>query len=193
MGFTTGFLGGLTLTYSVLYLTIYLHKANRNVQQTLLKQSHTLLNSVIEPLPPPPEPPVYELKKAGLAEMLKDRWNAEIEKLVHNVQTTDWVKKREEAEERIANVWGNVRETERGQEVERRFKENVVGEGQPDRTEEVKANLRENLKDAREIFSEKVKDAKENVKEGLGLKDVGGVVLKGEVKPAVRQKTLLEL
>ena len=59
--------------------------------------------------------------------MLKDRWNAEIEKLVRNVQTTDWAEKRELYEKRIASAWSNVRETEKVQELEQRFKENVVG------------------------------------------------------------------
>ena len=67
------------------------------------------------------------MKRAGLAEVLKDRWNSEIEKLVHNIQTTDWNEKREQAEERIANAWSKVRQTEKAQELEQRFKENVVG------------------------------------------------------------------
>ena len=117
----------MTLTYSVLYLTIYLHKANRNIQGTLLRQSHILLNSVVEPLPSAPEPPAYELRKAGLVEELKDRWNSEIEKMVRNIQETDWHEKREQAEHRIANAWSNLRQTEKAQELEERFKENVVG------------------------------------------------------------------
>ena len=59
--------------------------------------------------------------------MLKDRWNAEIEKLVRNVQTTDWAEKRELYEKRIGSAWSNVRETEKVQELEQRLKENVIG------------------------------------------------------------------
>ena len=111
----------------MLYLTLYIHKANRNAQHTILSQSSLLLNQIVEPLPPVPDPPAYEVRRAGLAEVLKDRWNREIEKLVHNVQTTDWNAKREEYEERIASAWSNLRQTEKAQELEQRFKENVVG------------------------------------------------------------------
>ena len=111
----------------MLYLTHYIHKANRNAQHTILSQSSLLLNQIVEPLPPVPDPPAYEVRRAGLAEVLKDRWNREIEKLVHNVQTTDWSAKREEYEERIASAWSNLRQTEKAQELEQRFKENVVG------------------------------------------------------------------
>ncbi len=70
---------------------------------------------------------MYEVRKAGLAEELKDRWNSEFEKMVRNIQQTDWNEKREQAEERIANAWGNLRQTEKAQELEQRFKENVIG------------------------------------------------------------------
>ncbi len=115
------------MTYSLLYLTLYIHKANRNAQHTVLSQSSLLLNTIVEPLPPLPDPPAYEIRRAGLAEVLKDRWNTEIEKLVHNVQTTDWSAKREQYEQRIASAWSNLRQTEKVEELEQRFKENVVG------------------------------------------------------------------
>ena len=115
------------MTYSVLYLTLYIHKANRNAQHTILSQSSLLLNTIVEPQPPAPLPPAYEVRRAGLAEVLKDRWNSEVEKLVHNVQTTDWSQKREDYEQRIANAWSNVRQTDKAQGLEQRFKENVVG------------------------------------------------------------------
>lgn len=93
----------------------------------MLSQSSLLLNTIVEPLPPLPDPPAYEIRRAGLAEVLKDRWNTEIEKLVHNVQTTDWSAKREQYEQRIASAWSNLRQTEKVEELEQRFKENVVG------------------------------------------------------------------
>lgn len=141
MGFTTGFvhsvsflpqpflhtnlpqLGGVTLTYSILYLSLYIHRANRNVQRTLLSQQAALLNSVVEPLPPLPDPPAYEVRRAGLAEELKDRWNREVEKLVRNVEETDWSAKRELYEERIKTVWRKVRASESAQEIEGKAKE----------------------------------------------------------------------
>ena len=47
--------------------------------------------------------------------------------MVDKVQTTDWNEQRELAEERIAAAWANLRQTEKVEELEQRFKENVVG------------------------------------------------------------------
>jgi len=126
MGFTTGLLGGVTLTYSVLYLTLYIHQANRKYQHTLLSQQSVLLNSVIEPLPPLPEPPAYDVKKVSMIETLKDRWNGEVEGLVRKAQNTDWNHVRERWEARIGTVFAKVRESEAGDRL-KEMKENVVG------------------------------------------------------------------
>ena len=131
MGFTTGFvctltfpppsfiptpcpnfslqLGGLTLTYSVLYLSLHFHRLNRQAQHTLVQQQTLLLNSIVEPLPPLPEAPAYEVRKESLKEMLKDRWNRELEETVKNVQETDWNQVRVRWEERVGDVWNQVR------------------------------------------------------------------------------------
>ncbi|RMZ83819.1 hypothetical protein DV738_g980, partial [Chaetothyriales sp. CBS 135597] len=110
MGFTNGFLGGLTLTYSVLYLALHLHRANRSYQRTLLAQPHELLTSHYDPQPPSAlDPPVYELQKPGLSELLKDTWNAEVERLVRNVQETDWNAKRRNLEAVASNAWAKLR------------------------------------------------------------------------------------
>src|ERR1700760_637688 len=100
-----------------MYLTLYLHKANRSVQHTLLSQQAALLNSVVEPLPPLPEPPAYEVRKAGLTELLKDRWNREVEFLVHQAQTTNWSLVRERMERGVGNVWHNLRSSQTGKEI----------------------------------------------------------------------------
>jgi Altered inheritance of mitochondria 5 len=129
----------------LLYLTLYLHKANRNAQHTILSQSSVVLNSIVEPLPPVPDPPPYEVRRAGLTEQLKDRWNSEIEKLVRNIQTTDWEQKRVEYGEKIATAWSNLRQTEKAQELEQRFKENVVetADGMKQAAEEVEDKTRQ--------------------------------------------------
>lgn len=114
------------MTYSLLYFSLYIHRANRNVQKTLLSQQATLLNSVVDPLPPLPDPPAYELRKAGLAEQLKDGWNREVEKLVHTAQTTDWAEKREVYERRIVAAWNKIRSSEPAQELEQKVKETVA-------------------------------------------------------------------
>jgi MICOS complex subunit MIC12 len=40
-----------------------------------------------------------------LWETVKDRWNAELERNVRKLQTTDWDKVREDLEERVSSVW----------------------------------------------------------------------------------------
>jgi MICOS complex subunit MIC12 len=130
MGFTTALLGGATLTYSILYLTLYVHKANRNAQHILLSQSHILLNSAVEPLPPLPETPAYEVRRTSLTEELKDRWNGEVEHAVRRLQTTDWDAVRARWERRIGNAFQRLRESDAGKEVAAagdKLKENVIG------------------------------------------------------------------
>lgn len=139
-------LGGVTLTYSLLYLSLYAHRANRSVQRTLLSQQAALLNSVVEPPPPAPEPPAYEIRKAGLVEGLKDRWNDEVERLVRRVEETDWSRKREIYEERIAAVWTKLRSSEQVKELERNVKDAVAGAAE---------SAKETLSDA----TKKVQDA----------------------------------
>ncbi|KAF2704850.1 hypothetical protein K504DRAFT_389254 [Pleomassaria siparia CBS 279.74] len=110
MGFTTGFLGGVTLTSSILYLTIALHTKNRVTQAALLRQQRLVLTNTIEPIPPPPEPIAREAP-VGLVEMAKDRWNRELETAVRKVYNTDWRRVREDAEDRVEGIIGRLRET----------------------------------------------------------------------------------
>jgi len=140
MGFTTGFLGGLTLTYSVLYLTLYVHRSNRQIQHTVLSQQSVLLNSVAEPLPPLPEPPAYDVRKVSLTETLKDRWNAEIEGLVRRAEETDWNAVRERWEGRLGSVWGKLQ----AGEVAQRLNDAVAGT-----TEEMKRRAEESTQPTR--------------------------------------------
>ncbi|KAH9876127.1 hypothetical protein J1614_004006 [Plenodomus biglobosus] len=100
MGFTTGFLGGVTLTSAVLYLTISLHTQNRTTQAALLRQQRQVLAEFYEPKKPEPEP-AYREVPMGLAEMAKDRWNRELEGLVKKVYETDWRRVRERGEDGI--------------------------------------------------------------------------------------------
>ncbi|KAL1612412.1 hypothetical protein SLS60_000638 [Paraconiothyrium brasiliense] len=109
MGFTTGFLGGFTLTASVLYLTISLHTRNRITQAALLRQQQNVLKNVVEPEPPAPEP-VARIVPAGLSEMAKDRWNSALETGLKGVYETDWRRVRESAEDRVSAVVQKIRE-----------------------------------------------------------------------------------
>lgn len=78
---------------------------------------------MVEPLPPVPDPPAYEVRKAGLVEELKDHWNSEVEHLVRKVQTTDWDEQREIWEARIAAAWARLRSTQSVQQLEAKAKE----------------------------------------------------------------------
>lgn len=152
MGFTTGFLGGLTLTYSLVYLSVYVHRSNRTYQSLLLRQQAQLLNSKIDPPEAEYEPPAYRIEQAGLEEQLKDRWNREVEGLVRKAQTTDWEAVRIRWETRIKSAFDSVRNTEKAQELEQRFQENVVGTAGD--TQLVKKSIREAV-DGKRILDEK--------------------------------------
>ncbi|KAF2185634.1 hypothetical protein K469DRAFT_738933 [Zopfia rhizophila CBS 207.26] len=109
MGFTTGFLGGLTITATTIYLTISLHTSNRLTQRTLLRQQTSVLTNIVSPQPVAPEPVAREVD-AGLVEMAKDRWNREVEGVVRRVHGTDWRRVREQWEDRVGNVISKLRE-----------------------------------------------------------------------------------
>ncbi|KAF2256637.1 hypothetical protein BU26DRAFT_545920 [Trematosphaeria pertusa] len=109
MGFTTGFLGGFTLTSAALYLTISLHTKNRLTQAALLRQQRNVLLNFVEPKPAEPEPLPREVP-AGLMEMAKDRWNRSLEEGVRKVYETDWRRVREDAEDRVSAVLQKLRE-----------------------------------------------------------------------------------
>jgi len=107
MGFTAGFLGGVTLTASVLYLGVSVHRSNRAYQSTLVSQQSRILTNLIDGTPPPPRD--YQRKTAGVSEMAKDKWNGEIEGLVRRAYETDWVAVGHQWETRAAAAWGNLR------------------------------------------------------------------------------------
>ncbi|KAJ4365258.1 hypothetical protein N0V83_008877 [Neocucurbitaria cava] len=110
MGFTTGFLGGVTLTSAVLYLTISLHTQNRIQQAALLRQQRAVLTGFYEPKVQEPEPTSREVP-VGLAEMAKDRWNRQLESAVRGLYNTDWRRLRESAEDRVSAVVEKIRES----------------------------------------------------------------------------------
>jgi len=102
-------LGGFTLTSATLYLTIALHTKNRLTQAALLRQQRQVLNNVVEPAPPAPEP-VARVVPAGLMEMAKDRWNRDLEATVRWAYDTDWRRVRENAEDRLRGVVEKIKE-----------------------------------------------------------------------------------
>lgn len=205
----------MTLTYSLLYFSLYVHRANRSVQRTLLSQQATLLNSVVEPAPPLPDPPAYEVRKAGLGEQLKDRWNAEVERMVRNFQETDWAEKRAVLEEQAARLWARVKSSESAHELESKAKElehrlqDTVAAG-TERAKHTISDGAEKIKDVVVRETEKIKDTvvretgkakdavaretervREDAAEG---RETAEVAAENEVKERIgRQPRLLEL
>ncbi|CAK7240139.1 MAG: hypothetical protein STHCBS139747_001576 [Sporothrix thermara] len=53
----------------------------------------------------PSKPEPSRQPRSSFVEELKTRWNAEVEGAVRKVQTTDWVEVREDAEDRLAQIW----------------------------------------------------------------------------------------
>jgi altered-inheritance-of-mitochondria protein 5 len=150
------------LTYSVLYFSLYIHRANRNVQRTLLSQQSNLLNSVIDPPLPLPDPPAYEVRKAGLTEVLKDRWNREVEKLVRNAQETDWAQKREQYEDRLSIVWGKVRASEQGREIEAKGRE--LGQNVEDKARQLGQTVKDKVAEGKDALTTAKDEAKSKSK-----------------------------
>jgi len=104
MGFTTGLLGGFTLTTTILYLSLSLHARNREHQASLLHQQAFILNQLVEPQPPAP-PPIPREVQAGVWETAKDRWNKELEDNVRKLYQIDWDRVRENTEEGVSALW----------------------------------------------------------------------------------------
>lgn len=100
----------MTLTSAVLYLTISLHTQNRVTQAALLRQQRQVLAGFYEPKQPEPEP-ANRIVPVGVAEMAKDRWNRELETVVQKIYTTDWRRKREEAEDYLSAAVQRIRES----------------------------------------------------------------------------------
>ncbi|KAK4901745.1 hypothetical protein LTR27_001517 [Elasticomyces elasticus] len=105
MGFTTGLLGGFTLTTALIHISLSIHARNRVAQSARLHQQSLLLNQIVDgPLQPPPPSAPREVQ-AGLLETVKDRWNSELEGNVKKLQSTDWDGVRNQMEEGVSRVW----------------------------------------------------------------------------------------
>ncbi|KAK8158754.1 hypothetical protein IWX90DRAFT_9283 [Phyllosticta citrichinensis] len=113
MGFITGFLSGLTLTSSVLYLSIRIHASTRLQQSLALRDSSSLLRSVYDP-EPSYVPPSARLRLGSIGDVAKDRWNGSVERAVRGVQATDWRRVREGAETWVGETWERVNNSKGG-------------------------------------------------------------------------------
>ncbi|EED23972.1 conserved hypothetical protein [Talaromyces stipitatus ATCC 10500] len=101
MGFMAGFFGGFTLTASVLYLSVQVHRSTRLAQRDAIREQVEILNDISSPLgayyrrfaedddlqksrivPPP--------KKPSAEELLKQQWNKEVKALAQKTFTLGW-------------------------------------------------------------------------------------------------------
>ncbi|KAF4334339.1 hypothetical protein FBEOM_11833 [Fusarium beomiforme] len=111
MGFTTGFTGGVTLTLSLAYLSVLAHQRTREQQGSALRAQALAIQGLIDPLPPLPLPTRSEVaaaQRAHTVEIVKDRWNTEVENAVRWVQHTDWVQVREGLEDTASRLWARA-------------------------------------------------------------------------------------
>lgn len=117
MGFFTGFIGGFAITTSALYITITIHRTNRLEQRRMIRDQVDQINwlassigaydrrNLPEDVPrrledrfPPRGDPVT------IKEVLKHRWNTEVEHLARKVHETKW----EDVREATAEGWRGV-------------------------------------------------------------------------------------
>lgn len=84
------------------------HQNNtRATQRALLAQQRAHLTQTYDPVPPPPEPRA-RAENVGLTEMAKDRWNAEVERLVRWGNNVEWDEVREQMEVGVGRVWNKL-------------------------------------------------------------------------------------
>ncbi|BCR86954.1 MICOS complex subunit Mic12 family protein [Aspergillus chevalieri] len=115
MGFFTGFFAGFALTTSVLYITIQTHQTNRINQRNTIREQVQTLNWTSSPvgaydrrfIPQDQDPRrsteygTYRREPPTTKDMLKHRWNKEVETLVRKAHESRW----EDARETVAEGW----------------------------------------------------------------------------------------
>ncbi|KAJ5893847.1 hypothetical protein N7495_005538 [Penicillium taxi] len=103
MGFFTGFISGFALTTSVLYITIQVHRSNRLEQRRLIREQVDQVTWIASSMGAydrrflPQDAPLSledrlakRREQTTTKEVLKHRWNQEVEKLAHQASETRW-------------------------------------------------------------------------------------------------------
>ncbi|KEY65005.1 hypothetical protein S7711_07345 [Stachybotrys chartarum IBT 7711] len=111
MGFTSGFAGGVTVTLSVAYFSVLAHQRIREQQGQILRSQALAVQNVIDPIPAPLPPSRREIaaaQRATATEVVKDRWNHEVQNAAWWLQHKDWDEVREGIEENVAHLWTRV-------------------------------------------------------------------------------------
>lgn len=112
MGFFTGFVGsllcarhiltiqftGFSLTTTFLYLSIQVHRSTRLEQRNVIRDQVLLLNNLSSPtgaynrrLAPRETSEEASKPQPRTEDLLKHRWNKEVEKLAHKAYESRWV------------------------------------------------------------------------------------------------------
>ncbi|KAI9851943.1 MAG: hypothetical protein M1824_002432 [Vezdaea acicularis] len=114
MGFTTGFIAGLTLPLLIASLSLSTHLSNRYQQRQVLRQQALLLTSTIDRdlhdyhLPERPARQEYE-GVDRILESAKERWNSEVRGIVRWAQNVDLGNVGREVDGIVRGVWERVR------------------------------------------------------------------------------------
>ncbi|KAJ5151866.1 hypothetical protein N7492_010161 [Penicillium capsulatum] len=113
MGFITGFASGFALTSSILYISVQVHRANRLEQRRVIREQVDQINWLASSsgaydrrfLPPDSRPREERTRESedqtSIKEVLKHRWNQEVEFLARKAHETRWGDIRDGA----TNVW----------------------------------------------------------------------------------------
>ena len=149
----------MTLTYTLTYLSLYVHRQNRLYQSSLLAQQKALLTSLYDPPTEVYDEPAYEIRPAGLTEQLKDRWNREIETGLRRLQEKNWEESRLWWENQLGNVWGKAKDSEVGEQVK------AAGEQAAASLADARGKASEALKDAQTKAGEIAKDAESKARQ----------------------------
>ncbi|KAA8652195.1 hypothetical protein EYZ11_008307 [Aspergillus tanneri] len=110
MGFFTGFFSGFALTTSVLYISIQVHRSHRLDQRDLIREQTRILNRLASPVGaydrrlvprnlPQPDREATRPSRPELKDLLKHRWNKEVEMLARKAYESRWVDARDTAVE----------------------------------------------------------------------------------------------
>ncbi|OKL58959.1 hypothetical protein UA08_05521 [Talaromyces atroroseus] len=100
MGFFAGFFGGFTLTASVLYLSVQVHRSTRLAQRDAIREQVEILNDISSPLgayirrfaqEDPSKPSVAaQPTKPSAEDLLKQQWNKEVKALARKTVNLRW-------------------------------------------------------------------------------------------------------
>ncbi|KAI9039481.1 MICOS complex subunit Mic12 family protein [Aspergillus affinis] len=116
MGFFAGFFSGFALTTTALYLSIQVHRSNRLDQSEVIREQTQILNQLASPigaydrrlapttLPKPDKETSPESARPELKDLLKHRWNKEVETLARKAYESRW----EDARATAAEGWKSV-------------------------------------------------------------------------------------